>query len=114
MFLQGTGSEKVSGWNPMNSMKRQKDMTLKDKLPRLVGAQYATGNQWRTNSRKNEGLEPKQKPYLVVDVTGDRSKVRCCKEQYCIETWNVRFLNQSKLEVVTQEMTSEHRHFRNQ
>ena len=58
----------------MNSMKRQKDRTLKDELPRLVGAQYATGDQWRNNSRKNEGMEPKQK-YPVVDVTGDRSKV---------------------------------------
>ena len=70
--------------NPMNSMKRQKDRTLKDELPRLVGSQYATGDQWRNNSRKNEGMEPKQKQYSVVDATGDRSKVRCCKEQYCI------------------------------
>ena len=90
--------------NPMNSMKRQKDRTLKDKLPRLVGAQYATGNQWRTNSRKNEGTKPNQKHHAVVDVTGDRSKVRCCKEQYCIGTWNVRSMNQGKLEVVKQEM----------
>ena len=78
-----------------------------------VGAQYATGDQWKKNSKKNEEPEPKQKQHLVVDVTGDGSKIQCCKEQYCIETWNVRFLNQSKLEVVTQEMTSEHRHFRN-
>ena len=70
----------------MNSMKRQKDRTLKDELPRLVGAQYATGDQWRTNSRKNEEMEPKQKQYSVVDVSGDRSKVRCCTEQYCIGT----------------------------
>ena len=61
--------------NPMNSMKRQKDRTLKDDLPRSVGAQYATGDQWRSNSRKNEGMEPKQKQYPVMDVTGDRSKV---------------------------------------
>ena len=61
--------------NPMNSMKRQKDRTLKDELPRLVGTQYATGDQWRNNSRENEGIEPKQKQYPVVDVTGDRSKV---------------------------------------
>ena len=61
--------------NPMNSMKRQTDMTLKDKQPRLVGVQYATGDQWRNNSRKNEGKEPKQKQCPVVDVTGDRSKV---------------------------------------
>ena len=61
---------------PMNSMKRQKDRTLNDELPRLVGAQYATGDQWRKNSRKNEGMEPKQKQQPVVDVTGDRSKVQ--------------------------------------
>ena len=61
--------------NPMNSMKRQKYRILKDELLRLVGAQYATGDQWRNNSRKNEGMEPKQKQYPAVDVTGDRSKV---------------------------------------
>ena len=61
--------------NPMNSMKRQKHRTLKDELPRSVGAQYDTGDQWRNNSRKNEGMEPKQKKHPVVDVTGDRSKV---------------------------------------
>ena len=61
--------------NPMNSMKRQKDRTLKDELPRLTGAQYATGDQWKNDSRKNEGMEPKQKQHPVVDVTGDRSKV---------------------------------------
>ena len=82
--------------NPMNSMKRQKDRTLRDELPRSVGAQYATGDQWRNNSRKNEGMEPKQKQYPVVDVTGDRSKVRYCKEQYCTGTWNVRSMNQGK------------------
>ena len=90
--------------NPMNSMKRQKDRTLKDKFPRSVGAQYATRDQWRNNSRKNEGMEPKQKQHRVVDVTGDRSKIWCCKEQYCIGTWNVRSMNQGKLEVVKQEM----------
>ena len=88
--------------NPMNSMKRQKERTLKDELPRSAGAQYATGNQWRNNSRKNEGMEPKQKQ--AEDVTGDRSKVRCYKEQYCIGTWNVRSMNQGKLEVVKREM----------
>ena len=77
----------------MNSMKRQKDGTLKDELPRSVGAQYATGDQWRSNSRKNEGMEPKQKQHAVVDMTGDGSKVRYCKEQYCIGTWNVKPLN---------------------
>ena len=88
----------------MNSVKRQKDRTLKDELPRSVGTQYATGDQWRHNSRKNEGMEPKQKQRPVVDFTGDGSKVRCCKEQYCIGTWNVRSMNQGKLEVVQQEM----------
>ena len=67
--------------NPMNSMKRQKDRILKDELPRSVGAQYATGDQWRNNSRKNEGREPKQKQHPVVDVTGDGSKDPCCKEK---------------------------------
>ena len=71
----------------MNSMKRQKDKTLKDELPRSVGVQYATGDQWKNNSRKNEEMEPKKnKEYTVVDVTGDRSKGQCCKEQYCIGT----------------------------
>ena len=88
----------------MNSMKRQKDRTLKDKLPRSGSAQYATGDQWRNNSRKNEGMEPKQKQYPVVDGTGDKSKIQCCKEQYCIGTWIVRSTNQGKLEVVKQEM----------
>ena len=84
----------------MNSMIRQKDMTLKDELPRSVGTQYATGEEWKNNSRKNEETEPKQKQHLVVDVTGDGSKVQCCKKQYCIGTWNVRSKNQDKLEVV--------------
>ena len=73
--------------NPMNSMKRQKDLTLKEELPRSVGAQYATGDQWRNNSRKNKETEPNQKQCPVVDVTGDESKVGCCKEQYCIEPY---------------------------
>ena len=90
--------------NPMNSMKSRKDRLLTDELPSSVGAQYATGDQWRNNPRKNEGMEPKQKQYPAVDVTGDRSKVRCCKEQYCIGTWNVRAMDQGKLEVVKQEM----------
>ena len=91
--------------NPMNSMKRQKDRTLKDELPRSVGAQYARGDQWRNNSRKNEGMEPKQKQHPVVNGTGDGSRVWCCKEQYCIGTWNVKSMNQGKLEVLKQEMT---------
>ena len=77
----------------MSSMKRQKDRTLKDELPRSVGAQNATGDQWRNNFRKNEEMEPKQKQHPVVDVTGDGSKVHFCKEQYCIGTWNVRSMN---------------------
>ena len=88
----------------MNNMKRQNDRILKGELPGSVGAQYATGDKWRNNSRKNEGREPKQKQYPVVDVTGDRSKGRCCKEQYFIGTWNVRSMNQGKLEVVKQQM----------
>ena len=70
----------------------------------MVGAQYATGEEWRNNSRKNEETEPKQKHHPVVDVTGDGSKMQCCKKQYCIGTWNVRSMNQGKLEVVKQEM----------
>ena len=88
----------------MNGIKRQKDRKLKDELSRSVGAKYATGDQWRNNSRKNEETEPKQKQHPVVDMTGDGSKVRCYKEQYCIGTWNVRSMIQSKLQVVTQEM----------
>ena len=79
--------------NPMKRMKRRKDKTLKNKP-----------HQWRNNSRKNEGMEPKQKQHPVVYVTGDGSKVRCCKEQHCIGTWSIRFMNQGKLEVVKQEM----------
>ena len=72
--------------NPMNSMKRQKDRTQKDELPRSGGTKYATGYQWRNNSRKSEGMGPKQNQYPVVGGTGDRSKVQCCKEQYCISS----------------------------
>ena len=79
-------------------------MTLKDELPELVGAQYATGEEWRNNSRKNEETAPKQKQCQIVDVTGDGSKVRCYKEQYSVGIWNVRSMNQGKLEVVKQEM----------
>ena len=88
----------------MNSMKRQKDRALIDELPRSEGAQYATGDHWRNNSRKNEGMEPKQKQHPIVAVTGNRSKVQGCKKQYCIGTWNVRSMNQDKLGVVKQEM----------
>ena len=83
--------------DPMNNMKRQKDRTLKDEPPRSV-------DLWRNNSRKNEETEPKQKQHPAVYVTGDGSKVQCWKEQYCIGTWNVRSMNQGKLEVVKQEM----------
>ena len=86
----GEGDEKPLQYscfeNPINSMKGQKDRTLKDELPGLVGAQYTTGEQWRNNSRKNEEMEPKQKQHSGVDVTGDGGKVRCCKEQYFIGT----------------------------
>ena len=88
----------------MNSMKRQKHRTPKEELPRSVGAQHATGDKWRNNFRKSEETELKQKQHLVVDVTGNGSEVRCCKEQYYIGTWNVRSMNQGKLEVVIQEM----------
>ena len=108
MWSTGEGNGKPLQYscleNPMNSRKRQNDSILKDELPRSVGAQYATGDLWVNNSRKNEETEPKQKQHPVVDVTGDRSKVQCCKEQYCIGTWNVRSMNQSKLEVVKHEM----------
>ena len=83
MWSTGEGNGKPLQYscheNPMNSMKRQNDRILKEEVPRSVGAQYATGHQWRNNSRKNEGMEPKQKQYPAVDVTDDRSKIRCCK-----------------------------------
>ena len=108
MWSTGEGNGKPLQYscleNLMSSMKRQKDMTLKDELDRLVGAQYATGEEGRNNPRKNEEMEPKWKQHPVLDVTGDISKVQCCKEQYCIGTWNVRSTNQGKLEVVKQEM----------
>ena len=90
MWSTGEGNGKPLHYssleNPMSSVKSPNDTILKEELPRSVGAQYATGDQWRNNSRKNEGLEPKQKQYPVVDVTGDGSKIHCCKEQYCIGT----------------------------
>ena len=109
MWSTGEGNGKPLQYscleNPMNSMKRQKYRILKDELLRLVGAQYATGDQWRNNIRKKEEMEPKQKQDPLVDGTGDRRGVRCCKGQYCKGTWNVRSMNQGKLEVVKQEMT---------
>ena len=108
MWSSGEGNGKPLQYscleNPMNRVKRQNDRILKEELPRSVGVQYATGDQWRNNSRKNERMEPKQKQYPVVDVTGDRSKVRCYKDQCCIGTWNVRSINEGKLELVKQEM----------
>ena len=108
MWSTGEGNGKPLQYscleNPIISKKRQKDRILKDELPRSVVTQYATGDQWRNNSRKNEEMEPKQKQHPVVDMTGDESKVWCYKEQYCIGTWNVRPTNQGKLEVVKQEM----------
>ena len=86
MWSTGEGNGKPFQYscleNLMNSMKRQKDRTLKEELPRLVGAQYASGDQWRNNSKRNEEMETKQKHHPVVDVTGDGSRVQCCKEQY--------------------------------
>ena len=106
MWSTGEGNGKPLQYscleNPMNSMKRQNDRILKEELPRLISAQYATGDQWRTNSR-NEETEPKQNQHSIVDVTSDGSKV-CCKQQYCIGTWNVKSMDQGKLEVVKQEM----------
>ena len=107
MWSTGEGNGKSFQYscleNPMNSMIRQKDRTLNDELPRSVGAQHATGNQWRNNSRKSEEMEPKQKQHPFVDMTGGGSEVRCCKKQYCKGTWNVRSLNQGKLEAAKQE-----------
>ena len=79
-------------------------MTLKDELPRSVGAQYATGEDWRNSPRKNEEAETKQKQCPVVYVTADERKAQWCKGQYCIEIWYVRSMDQGKLEVVKQEM----------
>ena len=108
MWSTGEGNGKPLQYScleyPMNSMKKQKDRILKDELPRSVGAQYATGDQWRNNSTKNEGMEPKLKRHPVLDGTADRSKVWCCKEWYCLGTCNVRSMKQGKLEVVRQEM----------
>ena len=108
MWSTGEGNGKPLQFScledPKNSMKRQKDRTLKEELLRSVGAQYATGDQCRNNSRNNEGMETKQKQHSVVDGTGDRSKVQCCKDQYCIGAWNVRSMSQGKLKVAKQEM----------
>ena len=120
MWSTGEGNGKPLQYfcleNPLNSMKRQKYSTLKDELLRLVGAQYVTGGQCRNNSRKNEEMESKQKQHPAVDMTGDGSKVQCSNEQYWIGTWNVRSMNQGRLEVVNQELVrvKKNQHFRNQ
>ena len=90
--------------NPVNSMKRQKDMILKDEPLRLEGATYATGEEKRKCSKRNEEAESKWKQCPVVDVSGAERKVWCCIEQYCTGIWNVRSMNQSKLQAVKQEM----------
>ena len=110
MWSTGEGNGKPLQYscleNPMNSMKRQNDRILKEELPRSVGTQYASGDQWRNNSRKNEGMEPKQKQYPAVDVTGDRSKVQCCECQ----VYESRQIGSGQ----TGDGKSEHRHSRNQ
>ena len=115
MWSTGEGNGKPLQYscleNHMNSMKRQNDWILKEELSRSVGAPYATGDRWRKNSRKNEGIEPKQNQYPVVDVTGDRRKVQCYREQYSIGTWNVRSMNQGKLEVVKHSIKGAKYHF---
>ena len=107
MWSTGEGSGKSFQYsfleNPVNSMKRQKDRTLKDELPRSVGVQYATREEQRNSSRRNEEAKPKPKQHSTVVVSGDGSKVQHCKEQYCIGIWNVRSTNQGKLEEVKQE-----------
>ena len=108
MWSNGEGNGKPLQYSclekSMNRMKSQKVRTLKDELLRSVSNQNATGDQQGNKSRKNEEMELKQKQHTAVDVTGDRNKVRCCKEQYCIGIWNVRSMNQGKLEVVKEEM----------
>ena len=94
----------VLPWEPHKQNVRQKDRIWKDELPRSVGAQYATGEEPRSSSRRNEEAEPKQKQRPAVDVPGGESKVQCCKEQYCVGTQNVRSMNQVKLGVVKEEM----------
>ena len=90
MWSTGEGNGKPLQYscfeNSMNSMKKKKDRTLKDELPRSVGTQYATGEEWRNNSRKNEEAEPKQKQRPIMDAISDGSRVLCCKEQHCIGT----------------------------
>ena len=102
IWLTGEGNGKPFQYscleNPMNSIKRQKDRTLKDELPWSVGTQYATGDKWRNNSRKNEWMEPKQNQHPIVDVTGDRSKVRSYKES--ILGHYITFLKKIKIRIL--------------
>ena len=104
----------------MNSMKRQKDMTRPGEMspPRSESVQYTAGEERRAitnSSRKNEAVGTKQERHPVVDVSGGESKIRCCKEQYCVGPWNVRSMNQGKLDMIKQEMArGEHQHLRNQ
>ena len=91
-------------WEPHEQYEKAKRYTLKEELPRLLGAQYDTGEEQGNSSRKNEEAEPKWKQHPVVDMSGSESQVWCCKEQYYIGSWNVRSTNQVKLEVVKQEM----------
>ena len=99
MWFAGEGNGKPLQYscleNPKNSI-RQEDITLNNELPRSVGAQYATGEEWRNNSRKNEVAGPKQKGHSVLDASDSESEIQCCKEQYCTGTWNVSSLNQGK------------------
>ena len=121
----GEGNDKPLWYScldkPMNNMKKQKDMTPEDESPRSVGIQYATGEEWRNNSGRNEEAEPKWKCRSVVDVSCGENKLQCHKEQFCIRIWNVRSMNQDKLDIVKQEEwtgngkngKNEHIHFRN-
>ena len=119
MWSTGEGNGKPLQYtcleNPMNSMKRQNDRILKEELPRAVGAQHATGDRWRNNSRKNEGMKPKQKQYPIVDVTGGRSKIRCCKEQYCNRNLECQVHESRQIgSGQTRDGKSERQHSRNQ
>ena len=91
-------------WEPHEQYEKAKRYDIERWIPQVGRCQYATEEDWRNNSRKNEEMEPKWKQCPVVDVTGDRSKVQCYKEQYCIGTWNVRSMKKGKLKVVKQEM----------
>ena len=119
MWSTGEGNGKPLQYsclkNPMNGMKRQKDRTLREELPRSVGAQYATGDQWRSISINNKEMEPKQKQHPVVDVTGDRSKLQCCKGQYCTGRLECQVHESRQIgSGQTGDGKSEHRQFRNQ